>query len=85
MAVRVTIGSNTKRNEVTVSGQSTVRELFQEQGINISKGSIHLNGATLSSGDLDRTLDELNVGDSCTLLSVVKGDAAHKFFVKIAR
>ena len=74
--VRVTIGSNTKRNEVCVSESCTPRELFKEQGINISKGSIHLNGATLTPGQIDQSLEALGVADSCTLLSVVKGDAA---------
>lgn len=77
--IRVTIGSNTSRNTIDASPDATPRQLFEAQGIDISSGSVHLNGATIRNDKLDQPLADLvNGADHCSLISVIKGDAARK-------
>lgn len=70
------IGTNTERNRVLTPLGSTIRQALEKANIDYSRGSIHLDGATLKAGDLDKKFSELGITTKAILVSVVKGDAA---------
>lgn len=81
--VKVTVGTNTKRSNVTVNGDTKLKKVLQDEGIDYSKGTIHLDGATIKPGDLDKTFDELGITETAYLISVVKADSAQELLVTI--
>ena len=74
--IKVTIGTNTDRDTVIVEPTKTLKSLFEDQGIDYSRGTIHLDGAALKPGDLGKTLADMNVTEKCFLISVIKVDNA---------
>ena len=74
--VQVIVGNNVKRNTVVVSPETTLRTVLEDNGIDYSRGTMHLNGASLNPGDLDKSFAALNVTEKCFLLNVVKADNA---------
>ena len=73
---RVTVGNNVKREVKIVDSSTTLRRVLEDAGIDYSRGGVNLDGASLVPGDLDKTFDQLGVGDHCYLLSVQKADNA---------
>ena len=59
--IKVTLGNNLKKETVIVDENTT---------------TLHLDGATLRPGDLDKTFGELGIKEKCFLLNVVKADNA---------
>lgn len=70
------IGTNTSRNKVICDLNSTLREALEAADIDYSVGSIHLDGASLQPGDIDRTFADMGITTTARLVQVVKGDAA---------
>lgn len=74
--IKVTIGNNLKRESVIIDENTTLRNALEEAGIDYTRGMMHLDGASLAAGDLDRTFADFGVQDRCYLLNVVKADNA---------
>ena len=74
--ILVTVGNNTARKKVTVSPETTLRTILEDNEINYTVGTMHLDGSALQAGDLDKTLAEFGITDKCYLLNVVKSDNA---------
>lgn len=75
--VQVTIGMNTSRNKKIYSSDVSIREMLEDQAIDYSAATIHVDGAPLVVGEIDKSLDELGVtGDTCMIIAVVKNDNA---------
>ena len=74
--VKVTVGTNTNRNTVVVDGDTKLRKVLEDESIDYSKGTIHLDGASLKPGDLDKTFNDLGITEKAYLISVVKADSA---------
>lgn len=74
--IKVTLGTNLKRESQLVEENSTLRSALEAAGIDYSVGMITLDGATLRPGDLDKTFAEHGITEKCFLLSVVKADNA---------
>lgn len=74
--IKVTLGTNLKRESQLVEETSTLRSALEAAGIDYSVGMITLDGATLRPGDLDKTFAEHGITEKCFLLSVVKADNA---------
>ena len=72
----VTIGNNVNRSTVAVDENSTLRTALEENGVDYTRGTMHLDGAPLRAGDLDKTFAQMGVTEKCYLLSVVKADNA---------
>jgi hypothetical protein len=75
--IKVTIGTNTNRKAVNVDPNRTIKSVLDEQGINYTTGTLHLDGATLQPGEINKTFADFGITDSCYLISVVKADNAH--------
>ena len=74
--IKVTVGNNVDRKVVLVEEDTTLREVLEDNGIDYTRGVMHLDGASLQPGDLDRTFDDFGITSQCFLLNVVKADNA---------
>lgn len=74
--VKVTVGNNVKRESVIVDGNTTLRTVLEDVGIDYTRGVMHLDGSSLNPGDLDKTFDDFHIAEKCFLLNVVKADNA---------
>lgn len=74
--LKVTVGDNMHRTSVVVSGDTTLRSVFEGAEIDYSRGASTLDGSTLSPGDLDKTFNDFGITEKAFLLSVTKADNA---------
>ena len=74
--VKVTVGNNVKRESVIVDSSTTLRTVLEDAGIDYTRGVMHLDGSSLSPGDLDKTFEDFHIAEKCFLLNVVKADNA---------
>lgn len=76
MTINVTIGNNLSRNNVLTDSSRTLRSVLEEGNIDYTRGMMHLDGASLQPGDLDKSFDDFGITERCYLLNVVKVDNA---------
>lgn len=74
--VKVVVGNNVKRETVIIPGETTLRTVLEDNGIDYTRGQMNLDGATLAPGDLDKSFDDFGITEKCFLISVVKADNA---------
>lgn len=74
--IKVTLGTNTTRTVVIVPDYTTLREVLEENEIDYSTGALHLDGASIRPGDLDRSFEALGITEKTYLINVVKADSA---------
>lgn len=79
--IQVIVGNNVNRETKLVPATTTLRAVLEEAGIDYSRGTTHLDGATLKAGEISKTFAELGYTgeegkDKCFLLNVVKADNA---------
>jgi len=74
--IKVTVGNNVKRESVIVSPNTTLRSVLENNGIDYTRGVMHLDGSSLNPGDLDKTFESFGITEKCFLLNVVKADNA---------
>lgn len=74
--VKVTVGNNVKRSTTIVDNNTTLRSVLEDAGVDYTRGVMHLDGASLQPGDLDKTFADFGIAETCFLLNVVKADNA---------
>lgn len=74
--IKVTLGNNLKRSTVIIPETTTLRDALEDNEIDYSRATMHLDGRPLSAGEIDQTFAELGITDRCFLLGVVKADNA---------
>lgn len=74
--LNITVGTNTSRKKVVVAPNTTLRQVLSDNGVNTSVGTLSIDGTVLSSSDLDKTLEELNVANNAYIIQVAKADNA---------
>ena len=79
--IRITIGNNVARHQVSEDENITLREACEKHGIDYTVGVMNLDGCALKPGDLNKTFADLGFDgteghDTCYLLNVVKADNA---------
>jgi hypothetical protein len=72
--VSIIVGNNVKRETKIVSETATLRQTLEDAGIDYTRGAMHLDGAPLQPGDLDKTFADFGVSERAYLLNVVKAD-----------
>lgn len=77
--IKVYLGNNNERTNVIVDESKTLRSVLEENNIDYTRTSLHLDGASLAPGDIDKTFESFNVREQCYLLSVVKADGNYRF------
>ena len=74
--IKVTIGNNVRRESVIIDPDITLRNALEDNGVDYTRGVMHLDGSSLQPGDLDKTFRDFNITEKCFLLNVVKADNA---------
>lgn len=74
--INITTGNNVSRKTVPTTTDTTIRSFLEDNEIDYTRGSIHLDGAPLSAGDFDKTFADFGVTSKAYLLQVVKADNA---------
>lgn len=76
MIIKVTIGTNTERKNITVDNNETVKNVLASNDINYQPCIVHLDGLPLTVAELNSTFADLNITEECSLLAVVKTNNA---------
>ena len=74
--VTVKIGTNLNRETISVTSDKTIRELLDQQGINYATTTIFLDGDTVRAGDMDKSLNDFNIADTCYIIASQKTENA---------
>ena len=74
--IKVTVGNNVKRESVIVDENTTLRAVLEDNGIDYTSATMHLDGSSLKPGEIDKTFADLGITEKCYLLNVVKADNA---------
>lgn len=74
--LEITLGTNTSRTKVIVPGSTVLRDLLEDNNVNYSVGTIHIDGCPISSGDMDKTLSDLGITSKAFIIAIVKADNA---------
>jgi sulfur carrier protein ThiS len=74
--VNVKIGTNLNRETISVTSDKTIRELLEQQGINYATTTIFLDGDTVKAGEMDKTLNDFNIADTCYIIASQKTENA---------
>lgn len=74
--IKVTVGNNVKRESVIVDENTTLRAVLEDNGIDYTSGTMHLDGSSLKPGEIDKTFADFGITEKCYLLNVVKADNA---------
>ena len=69
--INVKLSTSTSRTNVIVDSSKTVKQILEENDINYGTCQIHLDGAPLSAYEMNDTLEDIGVTDSCYLVAVV--------------
>jgi hypothetical protein len=72
--IQVTVGTNTSRTKVVASGDKTPKQILDQAGVNYSTATVHLDGASLTAKQMNQSLTELGITESCYLIAVVKAE-----------
>ena len=65
-----------KREAVIIDENTTLRSCLEANGVDYTRGVMHLDGSSLNPGDLDKTFQQFGITEKCFLLNVVKADNA---------
>ena len=77
--LKVVVGNNANRDQVLVDENSTLREVLEDNEVEYATGVMHLDGAPIEPGDLNKTFADLGysgVESRIYLINVVKTDNA---------
>ena len=74
--VSVKIGTNLNRKTITVTSDKTIRQLLEENEINYATTTVYLDGDTIKAGDMDKTLNDFNIADTCYIIASQKTENA---------
>ena len=74
--IKVTVGNNVERKPVFIDENTTLRDCLESNGVDYTRGVMHLDGSSLNPGDLDKTFASFGITERCFLLNVVKADNA---------
>ena len=74
--IKVTVGNNVKRESVIIDENTTLRSCLEANGVDYTRGVMHLDGSSLNPGDLDKTFASFGITVMCFLLMGVTADKA---------
>ena len=73
--IKIIVGTNTEKKTLIVEPTRTLGSVLEEAETDYTTGSLHLDGATLKPGDLDKTFADFGITEKCYLINVVKSDS----------
>ena len=79
--IKVVIGNNADRWPVIIPASTTLRQVLEDNGIDYTRGVMHIDGVSLEPGDLNKTFAQMGFTgepghDTTFLLNVLKTDNA---------
>lgn len=74
--IRVIVGTTTSRAEKNYAPSTSLRNILEDNNVDYSVAQIMLDGANIVAGDMDKTLEDLNITTKCMLIAVVKANNA---------
>jgi hypothetical protein len=74
--ITIKIGTNLNREAVMVNTSKTLREVLDENNINYATTTVFVDGVNLKVGDMDKTLEELNIGEGAYIIAAQKTENA---------
>lgn len=70
--LQVKVGTNSSRTSLIVSPEKTPKQILDQAEIDYSKATVHLDGVALNTTEMNTSLDDLGIVDSCYLVAVTK-------------
>ena len=74
--ITIKVGTNLNRNAVLVNTNKTLREVLTENNINSATTTVFVDGVNLQVGQMDKTLEELNIGEGAYIIAAQKTENA---------
>lgn len=74
--ITIKVGTNLNRNAVLVNTNKTLREVLTENNINYATTTVFVDGVNLQVGQMDKTLEELNIGEGAYIIAAQKTENA---------
>ena len=74
--ITIKVGTNLNRNAVLVNTSKTLREVLTENNINYATTTVFIDGVNLQVGQMDKTLEELNIGEGAYIIAAQKTENA---------
>ena len=74
--VEVKVGTNLNRVSKSYPSNKTVREILEDNEINYATTTIFVDGVTVQMGQMDSTLEELGIKESCYIIAAQKTENA---------
>lgn len=74
--IQVTVGTTTNRSKKLYPGDTTVREILEDNMIDYGVATIMIDGANIQSDEMDKSLSALGKVEKCMLIAVIKAEAA---------
>lgn len=74
--ITIKVGTNLNRNAVLVNTNKTLREVLTENNINYATTTVFIDGVNLQVGQMDKTLEELNIGEGAYIIAAQKTENA---------
>jgi hypothetical protein len=76
MDIKVTIGTTTDRFDVIVPSDETIKETLENSDVMWEAANIHIDGAQLMPGDINKTYEDFGIEEECRIIAVVKTNNA---------
>lgn len=74
--IQVKVGTNTKRETLVLAESATPKQALNQAGVDYSTATIHLDGSVIKAAEMNKSLADLGITESCTLIAVIKTDNA---------
>ena len=74
--ITIKVGTNLNRNAVLVNTNKTLREVLTENNINYATTTVFVDGVNLQVGQMDKTIEELNIGEGAYIIAAQKTENA---------
>ena len=74
--INVTVGTTTSRNKKMYAGDKTIRFILEDSGVDYAVSTIMIDGANITSSDMDKSLTALGKVEKCMIIAVVKAESA---------
>ena len=61
----------TETKTVILDGTTSLRDALESNDIVYDMATVYLDGCTINTGDLDKSFNELGIGERCSLMAIV--------------
>lgn len=69
--IQVRLGNTTETKTVILDGNTSLRSALEDNAIGYETATVYLDGCTINPGDLNKTFNDLGIGERCTLMAII--------------